>query len=321
MIRRATILSASFVFLYLSACSDDSGGVVEDEDAHIEDLSVDLAIDLAIDLAPIDAGGGDREQDGSDGDDGREDAEADAVDEGDRDCADCDAIVLRPCPDDDPDSDGDGICDSDDACEGEDDLRDADGDRVPDGCDDCPLDPDNDADDDGVCGDVDLCAGGDDALDEDEDTTPDDCDVCPGADDSRDADDDDIPDDCDCDASSVCDENALCVEVEEGVECSCPDGYTGDGLVCDPVRCPNLDPIPHGAVIAPGGNTYGQTAFYTCNPGYMVVGDASRVCQVTGVWSGEEPECVGRYCGPLDPPDNGWVTTSGGDTTVGSIAT
>ncbi|MEX0273956.1 MAG: hypothetical protein AB3N16_06235, partial [Flavobacteriaceae bacterium] len=75
------------------------------------------------------------------------------------------------------DTDGDGISDSCDTCEGSDDSADADGDGVPDGCD--------------------TCAAGDDNTDTDGDGVPDACDACEGSDDSADADGDGVPDGCD----------------------------------------------------------------------------------------------------------------------------
>ena len=49
----------------------------------------------------------------------------------------CDA-----CPLDDPnDSDGDGVCDTDDICDGGDDTADGDADGMPDFCDTCPAHP------------------------------------------------------------------------------------------------------------------------------------------------------------------------------------
>ena len=56
------------------------------------------------------------------------------------------------------DSDGDGVFDSDDICQGFDDTLDADGDGVPDGCDVCDGDDaTGDTDEDGVCNDIDIC--------------------------------------------------------------------------------------------------------------------------------------------------------------------
>jgi len=53
----------------------------------------------------------------------------------------------------DPDSDGDGVADDEDICEGFDDNLDGDGDEIPDGCDNCPDDLNNDqldSDGDGI---------------------------------------------------------------------------------------------------------------------------------------------------------------------------
>jgi hypothetical protein len=154
------------------------------------------------------------------------------------------------------DTDGDGVCDSVDACPGFDDSIDADNDGLPDLCDgcpydpendadsddicgdvdDCPYDPDNDADFDGVCGDVDACPGFDDRLDEDEDGLPDDCDDCP-LDPENDADLDGIcgdVDPCPYDFDNDADLDGFCGDVDD-----CPDvpGVAPDG-------CPPNDGVP-----------------------------------------------------------------------------
>lgn len=77
------------------------------------------------------------------------------------------------------DTDGDGVCDTQDVCPGADDGVDADGDGVPDGCDPCPGDNPDDQDGDGVCDSEDVCTGSDDAVDADGDGVPDGCDPCP----------------------------------------------------------------------------------------------------------------------------------------------
>jgi len=101
--------------------------------------------------------------------------------------------------DDDTDSDGDGVPDRCDVCEGfADDGRDEDGDSIPDQCDAClGFDDDVDSDDDGVADGCDACEGFDDSADADNDSAPDGCDVCPGGDDRVDSDEDGLPDDCD----------------------------------------------------------------------------------------------------------------------------
>ena len=55
--------------------------------------------------------------------------------------------------------------------------------------------------------------------------------------------------------------------------------------------CGTLNNPANGQVGQTAGTTFGQTATYTCNPGYNLVGDSSRTCQATGVWSGSIPTC------------------------------
>ena len=59
------------------------------------------------------------------------------------------------------------------------------------------------------------------------------------------------------------------------------------------INCSNLlDPV-NGQVSHTAGTTVGQTANYTCDPGYNLVGGGTRTCQATGVWSGSAPTCQG----------------------------
>ena len=55
--------------------------------------------------------------------------------------------------------------------------------------------------------------------------------------------------------------------------------------------CGVLTNPANGQVSQTAGTTFGQTATYTCNPGYNLVGDSSRTCQARGVWSGSIPTC------------------------------
>ena len=57
------------------------------------------------------------------------------------------------------------------------------------------------------------------------------------------------------------------------------------------VDCSTLaDPV-NGQVSHTTGTTFGQTATYSCNTGYGLVGDSTRMCQATGMWSGSVPTC------------------------------
>ena len=56
------------------------------------------------------------------------------------------------------------------------------------------------------------------------------------------------------------------------------------------VRCPNLADPANGRV-SQGGNRPRDRASYFCDREYRLVGEASRICQDNGEWSGEAPTC------------------------------
>ena len=64
-------------------------------------------------------------------------------------------------------------------------------------------------------------------------------------------------------------------------------------LLLTVVNCGILANPANGQVTHTGGTTFGQTATYSCNTGYNLVGDNTRTCQATGVWSGNTPTCQG----------------------------
>ena len=160
----------------------------------------------------------------SDGADNDQDGLFDCDDpgcEGSPDCA-CD------------DADGDGVCNEDDACPGEDDTLDTDGDGVPDCLDPCPEDNPDDTDGDGICDSDDPC---DDSIDTDGDGIPDCTDDC---DDSIDTDGDGISDCVDpCDDTVDTDGDGIsdCVD-------PCDDSIDtdGDGVPDCTDPCPLDDP-------------------------------------------------------------------------------
>ncbi len=86
------------------------------------------------------------------------------------------AYACNPCLSSDPDSDGDGLCDSNDPC---------------------PNSYTDDFDHDGICDDLDICLGFDDTIDSDGDGIPNGCDICPAGNDLVDSDSDGVPNACD----------------------------------------------------------------------------------------------------------------------------
>ena len=64
-----------------------------------------------------------------------------------------------------------------------------------------------------------------------------------------------------------------------------------DVLLSTVVDCGTLTNPANGQVSHTAGTTFGETATYSCNTGYNLVGDSTRTCQATGEWSGSEPTC------------------------------
>ena len=58
------------------------------------------------------------------------------------------------------------------------------------------------------------------------------------------------------------------------------------------VDCRTLHTTTNGQVSHLNGTTFRQTATYSCNIGYNLVGDSTRRCQADGMWSGSEPTCI-----------------------------
>ena len=48
---------------------------------------------------------------------------------------------------------------------------------------------------------------------------------------------------------------------------------------------------PVSGQVSTTGTSFGQTATYTCNAGYNLVGGGTRTCQANGMWSGSVPTC------------------------------
>ena len=57
--------------------------------------------------------------------------------------------------------------------------------------------------------------------------------------------------------------------------------------------CPTLDNPANGNLVL-SGNTSGETADYTCDTGFSLVGMSQRSCQSNGTWSGSEPTCESK---------------------------
>ena len=65
-------------------------------------------------------------------------------------------------------------------------------------------------------------------------------------------------------------------------------------LILTVVDCGTLTNPANGQVSHTAGTTFGQTATYSCDTGYNLVGDSIRRCQADGMWSGNEPTCISK---------------------------
>ena len=60
------------------------------------------------------------------------------------------------------------------------------------------------------------------------------------------------------------------------------------------IMCPALENPTNGNLVL-SGNTFGETADYTCNTGFILEGDSTLTCGGDGQWSGSPPVCNRKY--------------------------
>lgn len=120
----------------------------------------------------------------------------------------------------------------------------------------------------------------------------------------------------DCDTHDDCSPNpcmngGLCDDVGDTFSCACQRGFEGE--TCEtPVDCGAPVSPPNGSVTN-DGTTYGSTARYACDPGYMIVGASTRTCMANGTWSGPAPTCVPvpGVCNPNPCMNEGMCSETG----------
>ena len=59
------------------------------------------------------------------------------------------------------------------------------------------------------------------------------------------------------------------------------------------VDCGTLT-TPVQGTVSLTATTVGSVAVYACNLGFTLSGDATRICQATGMWSGQQPTCSSK---------------------------
>ena len=61
------------------------------------------------------------------------------------------------------------------------------------------------------------------------------------------------------------------------------------------VDCGSLEAPGNGTIDLSEGTTFGSTAFYSCDENFELVGNSTRVCLSSGVWSNAPPVCYREY--------------------------
>lgn len=59
------------------------------------------------------------------------------------------------------------------------------------------------------------------------------------------------------------------------------------------ISCSDLPTPPNGKKIGTQ-TTFGASAIFSCNPGYVLSGSTVRECLLSGLWSGMETRCLGK---------------------------
>ncbi|XP_056125886.1 CUB and sushi domain-containing protein 3 isoform X4 [Rhinichthys klamathensis goyatoka] len=75
---------------------------------------------------------------------------------------------------------------------------------------------------------------------------------------------------------------------------------------CKIISCGELPTPPNGKKIGTQ-TTFGATAIFTCNSGFILVGSSVRECLSSGLWSGTETHCLAGHCGVPERIVNGQV--------------
>lgn len=86
------------------------------------------------------------------------------------------------------------------------------------------------------------------------------------------------------------------------------------------MNCGSLTAIQDGDVsLVDGRTTHGARALYSCKQNHTLVGEAERVCQDAGSWSGTPPKCLFDWC--PEPPAVAGATVAVSGHKAGSLAT
>ncbi|XP_044001596.1 sushi, von Willebrand factor type A, EGF and pentraxin domain-containing protein 1-like [Aphidius gifuensis] len=79
-----------------------------------------------------------------------------------------------------------------------------------------------------------------------------------------------------------------------------------DDIICQKIYCGHPEYINNGQIN--GQSFYHDDLItYTCDEGFNIYGNNSRVCNDDGNWSGKSPSCIGVICNDIGMIDNGEI--------------
>ncbi|XP_072199563.1 P-selectin-like [Excalfactoria chinensis] len=96
-------------------------------------------------------------------------------------------------------------------------------------------------------------------------------------------------------------------------ECTAKGIWNGDTPQCKAVTCQMLSAPEHGELNCShlhGNFTFGTTCYFSCQPGFELMGSHSRDCMATGTWAGDASQCQAISCPVLDAPNHGHLYCS-----------
>ncbi|CAH8517522.1 unnamed protein product [Schistosoma intercalatum] len=113
-----------------------------------------------------------------------------------------------------------------------------------------------------------------------------------------------------------CDTGLLSVENGLGCKRICLENgsWSGEEVMCKAITCTEPQAILNGNSVISSLKVNG-THISKCDEGYELHGSQQRICQTNGKWSGSEPYCKKKDCGPPPQIQNGelsFITTTYG---------
>ncbi|KAJ7383495.1 hypothetical protein OS493_027659 [Desmophyllum pertusum] len=94
--------------------------------------------------------------------------------------------------------------------------------------------------------------------------------------------------------------------------CQADATWSGTETSCQAVDCGPLS-VPMNGSSSGDSTVFPNSVIFKCDPGFILNGSSTRMCQANGTWSGLVALCVAKDCGSLAVPTNG---SSLGDLTV-----